>query len=68
MAPDGIAEDAALDDHIGTTLVDLLALALGALLAGGLSFDEAIDGLSRVATVPGRMERFGGDKGRNNFV
>lgn len=30
MAPDGIAEDAALNEHVGATLVDLVALALGA--------------------------------------
>lgn len=30
MAPDGAGEDEALDEHIGATLLDLVALALGA--------------------------------------
>jgi AraC-like DNA-binding protein len=30
MGPDGIGDDAGLNEHIGATLVDLLALALGA--------------------------------------
>jgi len=38
-----------------------LLAALGALLALGYAFDDAIARLSRVTTVPGRMERFGGD-------
>lgn len=35
-----------------------LLAALGALLALGFEFDDALDRLSRVRTVPGRMERF----------
>jgi UDP-N-acetylmuramoyl-L-alanyl-D-glutamate--2,6-diaminopimelate ligase len=35
-----------------------LLAALGALLASGLSLDEAAQRLSQVATVPGRMELF----------
>ncbi|WP_303901789.1 UDP-N-acetylmuramoyl-L-alanyl-D-glutamate--2,6-diaminopimelate ligase [Thiohalomonas denitrificans] len=37
-----------------------LLAALGALLAAGLEFDDALERLSRVQTVPGRMESFGG--------
>ncbi len=37
-----------------------LLAALGALLAAGLEFDDALQRLARVQTVPGRMERFGG--------
>jgi UDP-N-acetylmuramoyl-L-alanyl-D-glutamate--2,6-diaminopimelate ligase len=36
-----------------------LLAALGALLALGIEFDDARQRLSKVATVPGRMERFG---------
>ncbi|MEW6647770.1 MAG: UDP-N-acetylmuramoyl-L-alanyl-D-glutamate--2,6-diaminopimelate ligase [Pseudomonadota bacterium] len=36
-----------------------LLAALGALLAGGMSFDTAVQRLKQVRTVPGRMERFG---------
>jgi UDP-N-acetylmuramoyl-L-alanyl-D-glutamate--2,6-diaminopimelate ligase len=39
--------------------VNLLA-ALGALLLLGFNFDEALQRLGMVETVPGRMERFGG--------
>ncbi len=50
--------------HLVTALLgqfnaaNLLA-ALGALLAGGMSFDVAVQRLKQVHTVPGRMERFG---------
>ena len=37
-----------------------LLAALGALLATGIKFNEALDMLGKVATVPGRMESFGG--------
>ncbi|HEY0721931.1 MAG TPA: UDP-N-acetylmuramoyl-L-alanyl-D-glutamate--2,6-diaminopimelate ligase [Gammaproteobacteria bacterium] len=40
-----------------------LLAALGGLIAAGLSFDEACSGLCQVSTVPGRMERFGGEGG-----
>lgn len=36
-----------------------LLAALGALLAGGMSFDTAVQRLKQMHTVPGRMERFG---------
>lgn len=36
-----------------------LLAALGALLAAGVDFDSAVQQLSRVDTVPGRMEAFG---------
>lgn len=36
-----------------------LLAALGALLAGGMSFPTAVQRLKQVQTVPGRMERFG---------
>lgn len=36
-----------------------LLAALGALVAGGMSFDTAVQRLKQVHTVPGRMERFG---------
>lgn len=36
-----------------------LLAALGALLAGGLPFDTAVQRLKQMHTVPGRMERFG---------
>lgn len=36
-----------------------LLAALGALVAGGMSFDTAVQRLKQVRTVPGRMERFG---------
>jgi UDP-N-acetylmuramoyl-L-alanyl-D-glutamate--2,6-diaminopimelate ligase len=39
--------------------VNLLA-AIGALLLLGFNFDEALQRLGKVETVPGRMERFGG--------
>jgi UDP-N-acetylmuramoyl-L-alanyl-D-glutamate--2,6-diaminopimelate ligase len=42
---------------------NLLAV-LGALLALGLPFAEALASLSRARTVPGRMECFGGGAGR----
>jgi len=51
------------DGHLQTGLLgrfnasNLLA-ALGALLALGFGFDDAIARLGRVRTVPGRMERF----------
>jgi UDP-N-acetylmuramoyl-L-alanyl-D-glutamate--2,6-diaminopimelate ligase len=48
---------------IGRFNASNLLAALGALIAAGLSFDEAINGLSQVSTVPGRMERFGGEGG-----
>ncbi len=48
---------------IGRFNASNLLAALGGLLAAGLAFDEAIRGLSLVNTVPGRMERFGGDGG-----
>jgi UDP-N-acetylmuramoyl-L-alanyl-D-glutamate--2,6-diaminopimelate ligase len=48
---------------IGRFNASNLLAALGALLAAGLSFEEAIAGLAKVQTVPGRMERFGGDNG-----
>ncbi|MEN8169465.1 MAG: UDP-N-acetylmuramoyl-L-alanyl-D-glutamate--2,6-diaminopimelate ligase [Pseudomonadota bacterium] len=37
-----------------------LLAALGALLALGFEFNDALQRLSKVETVPGRMERFGG--------
>jgi UDP-N-acetylmuramoyl-L-alanyl-D-glutamate--2,6-diaminopimelate ligase len=37
-----------------------LLAALAALLVSQMPFDQALEALSRVATVPGRMERFGG--------
>ncbi len=37
-----------------------LLAALGALLALGFEFDDALQRLSKITTVPGRMERFGG--------
>ncbi|HEY0634542.1 MAG TPA: UDP-N-acetylmuramoyl-L-alanyl-D-glutamate--2,6-diaminopimelate ligase, partial [Gammaproteobacteria bacterium] len=48
---------------IGRFNASNLLAALGALIGAGLSFAEAINGLSRVSTVPGRMERFGGTDG-----
>jgi UDP-N-acetylmuramoyl-L-alanyl-D-glutamate--2,6-diaminopimelate ligase len=48
---------------IGRFNASNLLAALGALIAAGLSFDEAINGLKQVSTVPGRMERFGGEGG-----
>jgi UDP-N-acetylmuramoyl-L-alanyl-D-glutamate--2,6-diaminopimelate ligase len=36
-----------------------LLAALGALVAGGMSFETAVQRLKQVRTVPGRMERFG---------
>ncbi|HEY0634987.1 MAG TPA: UDP-N-acetylmuramoyl-L-alanyl-D-glutamate--2,6-diaminopimelate ligase, partial [Gammaproteobacteria bacterium] len=54
--------------HLDTGLIgrfnasNLLA-ALGALIGAGFSIDAAIRGLSQVSTVPGRMERFGGEGG-----
>lgn len=41
---------------LGTFNADNLCAALGALLASGLEFDDAVQRLSRVHTVPGRME------------
>jgi UDP-N-acetylmuramoyl-L-alanyl-D-glutamate--2,6-diaminopimelate ligase len=38
-----------------------LLAALGALLALGLDFDDALVRLGRIGTVAGRMERFGGE-------
>lgn len=38
-----------------------LLAALGALLAVGIPFDKAVERLSAVSTVPGRMERYGGE-------
>ena len=48
---------------IGRFNASNLLAALGALIAAGLSFEAAIGGLSQVNTVPGRMERFGGEGG-----
>jgi UDP-N-acetylmuramoyl-L-alanyl-D-glutamate--2,6-diaminopimelate ligase len=53
---DGRAElSAAL---LGDFTADNLAAALGALLACGLSLDDAVRRLETVSTVPGRMELF----------
>jgi UDP-N-acetylmuramoyl-L-alanyl-D-glutamate--2,6-diaminopimelate ligase len=41
-----------------------LLAALGTLLVLKVPFREALEGLSRVSTVPGRMERFAGSAGR----
>jgi UDP-N-acetylmuramoyl-L-alanyl-D-glutamate--2,6-diaminopimelate ligase len=38
-----------------------LLAALGALLLLGYEFDDAVQRLGRLKTVPGRMERFGGE-------
>ncbi len=38
-----------------------LLAALGALLLLGFEFDDAVQRLGRIKTVPGRMERFGGE-------
>lgn len=38
-------------------------LVLGALLGGGMPWDEALGRLSTVAPVPGRMQRLGNDAG-----
>lgn len=48
---------------IGRFNASNLLAALGALLAAGLRFEDAIESLSQVETVPGRMERFGGEIG-----
>jgi UDP-N-acetylmuramoyl-L-alanyl-D-glutamate--2,6-diaminopimelate ligase len=40
-----------------------LLAALGALLATGIAFDEAMTRLSRVTPVPGRMQGYGGGQG-----
>lgn len=41
---------------LGTFNADNLCAALGALLASGLEFEDAVQRLSRVHTVPGRMQ------------
>jgi UDP-N-acetylmuramoyl-L-alanyl-D-glutamate--2,6-diaminopimelate ligase len=41
-----------------------LLAALGALLATGIEFDDALQRLSEVGSVAGRMEGYGGDKGQ----
>ena len=45
---------------LGEFSADNLLVSLGALLASGLSLQAAVRGLSRVSTVPGRMELFVG--------
>ena len=40
-----------------------LLAALGALLASGIGFDDAMGRLSRVRPVPGRMQGYGGEQG-----
>lgn len=67
LSPTGIAFDVTSswgNGHIRSSLLgyfnaENLLAALGALLAGGMSFDSALEQLTEVATVPGRMERFG---------
>jgi UDP-N-acetylmuramoyl-L-alanyl-D-glutamate--2,6-diaminopimelate ligase len=51
------------DGDINSTLLgrfnaENLLAALGALLTSGFTFDDALQRLNRVETVPGRMERF----------
>ena len=53
---DGVIESSLLGRF---NAANLLA-ALGALLALGFEFDDALQRLGKVVTVPGRMERFGG--------
>lgn len=48
-------------DLLGRFNAANLLAALGALLVLGVQFDEAVQRLTRVVTVPGRMERFGGE-------
>jgi UDP-N-acetylmuramoyl-L-alanyl-D-glutamate--2,6-diaminopimelate ligase len=45
---------------LGAFNADNLMAALGALLASGLSLDDAVQRLQQVRTVPGRMELFTG--------
>ncbi|TCK17310.1 UDP-N-acetylmuramoylalanyl-D-glutamate--2,6-diaminopimelate ligase [Thiogranum longum] len=52
---------------LGDFNAENLLAALGALLASGLSLDDAVQRLSQVETVPGRMELFS-ESGRPNVV
>lgn len=47
----------------GFNAANLLA-ALGVLLASGIGFDDALQRLSRVQPVPGRMQSYGGENGQ----
>jgi UDP-N-acetylmuramyl-tripeptide synthetase len=47
---------------LGAFNVSNLLAVLGGLLAAGVEFDAAISALSRLAPVPGRLERLGGDR------
>jgi UDP-N-acetylmuramoyl-L-alanyl-D-glutamate--2,6-diaminopimelate ligase len=46
---------------VGDFNAENLLLALGALLAWDISFDDACDSLSRCTSLPGRMQVLGGD-------
>jgi len=52
----GVVESNLVGDFNATNLL----LVLGVLLGWGLSMEEAVERLSRLQTVPGRMQRFGG--------
>jgi UDP-N-acetylmuramoyl-L-alanyl-D-glutamate--2,6-diaminopimelate ligase len=45
-----------------------LLAALGALLASGVAFDDALQRLSRVQPVPGRMQGYGGGENKQPLV
>ncbi len=49
---------------LGRFNAENLLAALGALLVGGMTLETALQRLSRVTTVPGRMERHGGSDGQ----
>lgn len=49
---------------LGSFNASNLLAALAALVVSGMAFDEALQRLSQVRPVPGRMESFGGDNGR----
>ena len=51
----------------GFNASNLLA-ALGALLAAGISFDDAVQRLSNLTPVPGRMQGYGGIEANDNVL
>jgi UDP-N-acetylmuramoyl-L-alanyl-D-glutamate--2,6-diaminopimelate ligase len=42
--------------------------ALGALLAAGVTFDDAVQRLSKLSPVPGRMQGYGGSEASDNLL